>query len=91
MWREIKAATNEICVRHGGTVTHHHAVGRDHRSGYERQTPELHREALRAVKARLDPRGTLNPGVLIDTAASVLPPAQLLYSSNSPSTIGSLS
>ena len=65
-WREIKAATNEIVVKCGGTVTHHHAVGRDHRSGYEMQTPELYRSALRAVKRDLDPRGVLNPGVLID-------------------------
>ncbi len=65
-WREIKAATNEIVVGNGGTVTHHHAVGRDHRSGYEKQTPELYRSALRAVKRDLDPRGVLNPGVLID-------------------------
>ena len=65
-WREIKQATNEIVTRHGGTVTHHHAVGRDHRSGFEAQTPELHRDALKAVKKRLDPAGLLNPGVLID-------------------------
>ena len=65
-WREIKAATNEIVVDNGGTVTHHHAVGRDHRSGHEQQTPELFRKALRAVKSEVDPRATLNPGVLID-------------------------
>ena len=65
-WREIKAATNEITVRHGGTVTHHHAVGRDHRSGFDGQTCDLHRESLRAVKRTLDPDGVLNPGVLID-------------------------
>lgn len=65
-WREIKSATNEIVVGHGGTVTHHHAVGRDHRSGYEKQTPALYRGALRAVKRDLDPRNILNPGVLID-------------------------
>ena len=65
-WREIKAAANEIVTRHGGTVTHHHAVGRDHRSGFEAQTSDLHRAALRAVKKSFDPAGLLNPGVLID-------------------------
>jgi alkyldihydroxyacetonephosphate synthase len=67
-WREIKAATNEIVVDLGGTVTHHHAVGRDHRSGYEAQTPPLFRAALAAAKTSLDPAGIMNPGVLIDPA-----------------------
>ena len=49
-------------------MTHHHAVGRDHRSGYERQSPPLFRAALTAAKAALDPAGVLNPGVLIDPA-----------------------
>ncbi|MDE2464135.1 MAG: FAD-binding oxidoreductase [Alphaproteobacteria bacterium] len=65
-WRQIKAATNEIVVALGGTVTHHHAVGRDHRSGYELQSSPLFRHALAAAKAALDPAGILNPGVLID-------------------------
>jgi alkyldihydroxyacetonephosphate synthase len=47
-------------------VTHHHAVGRDHRSGYEKQSPPLFRAALQAAKKTLDPNGILNPGVLID-------------------------
>jgi len=67
-WREIKVATNEIVVSLGGTVTHHHAVGRDHRGGYERQSSPLFRGALAAAKALLDPVGILNPGVLIDPA-----------------------
>ena len=65
-WREIKRATNDILVDLGGTVTHHHAVGRDHRSGYEKQSPALFRAALQAAKKVLDPEGILNPGVLID-------------------------
>jgi alkyldihydroxyacetonephosphate synthase len=65
-WREIKLACNDVVTRLGGTVTHHHAVGRDHRSGYERESSSLYRDALRAAKASLDPRGVLNPGVLID-------------------------
>ncbi len=65
-WRDIKLATNEIVVALGGTVTHHHAVGRDHRSGYERQSPLLFRQALMHAKRSLDASGILNPGVLID-------------------------
>ena len=67
-WRDIKLAANEIVTRLGGTITHHHSVGRDHRSGYERQTSPLYREALAGAKASLDPGGILNPGVLIDPA-----------------------
>jgi alkyldihydroxyacetonephosphate synthase len=66
-WDEIKAAVMEAVVGLGGTVTHHHAVGRDHRAGYDRERPELFARALRAAKRELDPRGVLNPGVLIDT------------------------
>jgi alkyldihydroxyacetonephosphate synthase len=69
MWSEIKAASNAIVVDAGGTVTHHHAVGRMHRpDGYDRQRPELFADSLRAVKKTLDPNGILNPGVLIDPA-----------------------
>jgi alkyldihydroxyacetonephosphate synthase len=50
----------------GGTITHHHAVGRDHRPWYDRQRPELFAEALRAAKRALDPMGMMNPGVLIE-------------------------
>jgi alkyldihydroxyacetonephosphate synthase len=50
----------------GGTITHHHAVGRDHRPWYDRQRPEAFAQALRAAKRAVDPSGALNPGVLID-------------------------
>jgi len=50
----------------GGTITHHHAVGRDHRPWYDRQRPERFAEALRAAKRAVDPGAVLNPGVLID-------------------------
>ncbi len=66
MWDEIKTAAMETLTRHGATVTHHHAVGRDHRPGYDRQRPEPFALALRAAKDALDPHGILNPGVLID-------------------------
>lgn len=65
-WQEIKNAATEALLAGGGTVTHHHAVGRMHKSGYTRQMPALQLEALRAMKKTLDPNGILNPGVLID-------------------------
>jgi alkyldihydroxyacetonephosphate synthase len=65
-WDEIKAAVSEVVVDSGGTITHHHAVGRDHRPWYDRQRPDPFADALRAAKAELDPKGILNPGVLVD-------------------------
>ena len=67
-WQEIKAVANDVVVSAGGTITHHHAVGRDHRPGYARECPPLFAEALRAAKASVDPNGLMNPGVLIDPA-----------------------
>ena len=65
-WRDIKRAANAAVVAHGGTITHHHAVGRDHRSGWEREADPLFRRMLAAAKQVADPRGVMNPGVLID-------------------------
>jgi alkyldihydroxyacetonephosphate synthase len=65
-WDEIKAAVSEALIAGGGTITHHHAVGRDHRPWYDRQRPAPFAAALRAAKAELDPAAVLNPGVLID-------------------------
>jgi alkyldihydroxyacetonephosphate synthase len=62
----IKIAASEVLNQLGGTITHHHAVGRDHRRWYDRQRPALFADALRAAKKRLDPKGMLNPGVLVD-------------------------
>jgi alkyldihydroxyacetonephosphate synthase len=66
-WQAIKNAAGDALIAAGGTITHHHAVGRDHRPWYDRQRPELFATALRAAKQALDPRAVLNPGVLIDT------------------------
>jgi alkyldihydroxyacetonephosphate synthase len=68
-WAEIKQAAADTILRLGGTITHHHAVGRDHRPWYDRQRPDLFANALRAAKRALDPAGILNPGVLIDPQA----------------------
>jgi alkyldihydroxyacetonephosphate synthase len=65
-WAQIKSAAADAILSAGGTITHHHAVGRDHRPWYDRQRPEPFATALRAAKAALDPTGALNPGVLID-------------------------
>jgi len=65
-WAAVKSAASDALVRHGATITHHHAVGRDHRPWYDRQRPEPFAGALRAAKAALDPAAVLNPGVLID-------------------------
>jgi alkyldihydroxyacetonephosphate synthase len=63
-WRAIKAAASEALHAAGGTITHHHAVGRVHRPWYERERPPLFGEAMAAVKRTFDPTGFLNPGVL---------------------------
>jgi alkyldihydroxyacetonephosphate synthase len=65
-WAEIKSAASEALLAAGGTITHHHAVGRDHRPWYDRERPDGFARALRAAKRELDPAGVLNPGVLVD-------------------------
>ena len=65
-WRHVKAAVSDAILREGGTITHHHAVGRDHRPWYDRQRPDPFAQALRGAKAAVDPAGVLNPGVLIE-------------------------
>jgi alkyldihydroxyacetonephosphate synthase len=65
-WGAIKRAASEAILAEGGTITHHHAVGRDHRPWYDRQRPEPFAQALRAAKLALDPAAIMNPGVLID-------------------------
>jgi alkyldihydroxyacetonephosphate synthase len=65
-WDDVKAAAAEAILAGGGSITHHHAVGRDHRPWYDRQRPDPFARALGAAKRELDPAGILNPGVLID-------------------------
>jgi alkyldihydroxyacetonephosphate synthase len=65
-WRAMKRAASAAILEAGGTITHHHGVGRDHRPWYDAQRPDAFAAALRAAKQALDPAGLLNPGVLID-------------------------
>ncbi|MFF3448671.1 FAD-binding oxidoreductase [Streptomyces sp. NPDC002667] len=64
-WAPAKEAANEAVLNAGGTISHHHGVGTDHRDGYLREAGPLGIEALLAVKRRLDPDGVLNPGILL--------------------------
>jgi alkyldihydroxyacetonephosphate synthase len=64
-WRHIKSRASDAVLAAGGTITHHHAVGRDHMPWYREQRPMLFGCALEAVKRALDPTGIFNPGVLI--------------------------
>ena len=62
-WQAVKQAASDAIIRHGGTITHHHAVGRVHQPWYAQQVPELFRAALRGAKRELDPVGVMNRGV----------------------------
>jgi alkyldihydroxyacetonephosphate synthase len=64
-WQAIKSAASDALAAEGGTITHHHAVGRTHRRWYDRERPALFGEAFSAVKREWDPAGVLNPGVLV--------------------------
>ena len=64
-WRLIKARASDALIAAGGTITHHHAVGRDHMPWYRAQRPDLFGRAFAAAKSALDPAGIMNPGVLV--------------------------
>ncbi len=65
-FREIKQAASDVLISHRATITHHHAVGRDHRPWYDQQRGAPFTAALTAAKQAIDPNGIMNPGVLID-------------------------
>jgi alkyldihydroxyacetonephosphate synthase len=64
-WRAAKSAASEAIVANGGTITHHHAVGRDHAAWMAAEVGEVGLDLIRAAKARLDPAGIMNPGKLL--------------------------
>ncbi len=67
-WHAAKAAASDAIVAVGGTITHHHAIGRDHGPWLSAEVGELGVALLRSAKATLDPRGIMNPGKLLDGA-----------------------
>ncbi len=68
-WHAVKQAAGEAIMAGGGTITHHHAVGRDHAPWIEREIGAGGVAALRALKSELDPAGIMNPGKLLDLSA----------------------
>ncbi len=64
-WAAAKAAASDAMIAAGATITHHHAVGTDHKPWFAREIGPVGVQVLRAVKDSLDPTGVLNPGVLI--------------------------
>ena len=68
-WREIKTRASDALIAAGGTITHHHAVGRHHMPWYRAQRPDLFGKAFAAAKSALDPAGIMNPGVLVPVTA----------------------
>ncbi|WP_346048685.1 FAD-binding oxidoreductase [Actinomadura chokoriensis] len=67
-WAHAKRAANDAIIGAGGTISHHHGVGTDHRDWYAREIGPLGAAVLRAIKDRVDPAGILNPGVLVPPA-----------------------
>jgi alkyldihydroxyacetonephosphate synthase len=63
-WQEIKDLVTNTILQHNGSVSHHHSVGADHQKWYKKYTDVLAQDVLKAVKARLDPKGIMNPGKL---------------------------
>jgi alkyldihydroxyacetonephosphate synthase len=68
-WRAVKQAASNAIVSGGGTITHHHAVGRDHAPWMEQEIGPQGVAALRALKSELDPAGIMNPGKLLPISA----------------------
>jgi alkyldihydroxyacetonephosphate synthase len=64
-WRSLKDAATRAIVAAGGTLTHHHAIGRDHAPYLGDEVGEFGLELLRALKSRCDPAGIMNPGKLL--------------------------
>jgi alkyldihydroxyacetonephosphate synthase len=64
-WHEVKQATTEAILGAGGTLTHHHGIGRDHAPWFEDEIGVVGIRALQSLKETLDPNNTLNPGILL--------------------------
>jgi alkyldihydroxyacetonephosphate synthase len=84
-WRALKAEASDAVIDGGGTITHHHAVGRDHDPWYRHQRPALVGAALAAAKQALDPVGILNPGVIVDPVGRAIMPRGAMAAGPAPS------
>jgi alkyldihydroxyacetonephosphate synthase len=67
-WAAVKRTASEAIVAEGGTITHHHAVGRDHAPYMEAEVGRTGLDVLRSVKERLDPTGIMNPEKLLGSS-----------------------
>jgi alkyldihydroxyacetonephosphate synthase len=76
-WGAVKRAVSQTILTEGGTITHHHAVGRDHRPWYDAQRPEPFALAFAGAKAAVDPRGVMNPGVLVEPRVLIDPGSRI--------------
>ncbi|MEI2669795.1 MAG: FAD-linked oxidase C-terminal domain-containing protein [Marmoricola sp.] len=64
-WHEAKSAVNDAIASAGATITHHHAIGTDHKPWLAKEVGPVGQSILRAIKQELDPDGIMNPGVMI--------------------------
>jgi alkyldihydroxyacetonephosphate synthase len=64
-WQAVKRATTDAILAAGGTLTHHHGIGRDHAPWLEEEVGQLGMKVLHVLKPAFDPTGTLNPGILL--------------------------
>ncbi len=64
-WRAVKRATTEAILAAGGTLTHHHGIGRDHAPWLEEEVGPVGMKALRTLKQTFDPGDIMNPGILL--------------------------
>ena len=87
-WHAVKRAASEAIVYGGGTITHHHAVGRDHAPWLEREIGVEGVAAIRALKAELDPAGIMNPGKLLPAIGASVSEAERPASTVGPGCAG---
>ncbi|KAI9023979.1 FAD linked oxidase domain-containing protein [Hyaloraphidium curvatum] len=73
-WRKLKKLFSDGLAETGGTITHHHAVGKDHQPWYAREKGKEWVNLLKGIKGILDPAAVLNPGTILDAEAKVLKP-----------------
>lgn len=65
-WHAIKSAASRAIVEAGGTISHQHGVGVDHKQYLEAEKGGLGIEILRNMSSHLDPGSRMNPGKLVD-------------------------